>query len=226
MVDLYIVHGWTYTVKPWEKTLQLLKDNGINVKMLHVPGLTEKSDKVFSISDYVKWANKNIPDGAIVLGHSNGGRILLNLCAEKPEKLKYLILLDSAGIYEPTIKKKIVEKLAKFGKPLRKVKFIDKVFHKITGSTDYSRAPENMKKTLANMLESDKTLDFNKISTKTFILWGKKDTTTPPRQATAMYEKLPNSELKFYANWTHAPYISSPEELARVLTTLVKRIKG
>ncbi len=226
MADLYIIHGWTYTVKPWEKTLALLKENGVNVKMLHVPGLTEKSDKVFSIGDYVKWANKNIPDGAIALGHSNGGRILLNLCAKKPEKLKYLILLDSAGIYEPTIKKKIVEKLAKFGRPLRKIKLIDKVFHRITGSTDYSKAPENMKKTLANMLESDKTLDFDKITTKTFILWGKKDTTTPPRQATAMYEKLPNSELKFYANWTHAPYISSPEELARVLTTLVKRIKG
>ena len=82
-----------------------------------------------------------------------------------------------------------------------------------------------MKKTLANMLESDKNLDFRKVATKTFILWGKKDTVTPPRQATAMYEKLPNAELKFYANWTHAPYISSPEELARALTALAKRMQ-
>ena len=82
-----------------------------------------------------------------------------------------------------------------------------------------------MKKTLSNMLESDKHLDFSKVQTKTFILWGKKDTTTPPRQATEMYEKLPNAELKFYANWTHAPYISNPEELARALITLVERLK-
>ena len=203
----------------------MLRDNGISVKMLHVPGLTEKSDEVFTIEDYVEWADKNIPDGAIALGHSNGGRILLNLCAKNPEKLKYLILLDAAGIYEPSAKKKIVEKVAKIGKPLKKVPIIDKAFHKITGSTDYSRAPENMKQTLANMLASDKDLDFSKVQTKTFILWGKKDTTTPPRQATAMYEKLPNAELKFYANWTHAPYISSPDELARALTALIKRIK-
>ena len=225
MADLYIIHGWTYTVEPWKNTLAMLRDSGISVKMLHVPGLTEKSDEIFTIEDYVEWADKNIPDGAVALGHSNGGRILLNLCAKNPEKLKYLILLDAAGMYEPSARKKFVEKVAKIGKPLKKVAIIDKAFHKITGSTDYSRAPENMKQTLANMLASDKDLDFSKVQTKTFILWGKKDTTTPPRQATAMYEKLPNAELKFYANWTHAPYISSPDELARALTALIKRIK-
>ena len=225
MADLYIIHGWTYTIEPWKNTLAMLRDNDISVKMLRVPGLTEPSDKVYTIADYVKWAEKEIPDGAIALGHSNGGRILLNMCAKKPEKLKYLVLLDAAGIYEPTTKKKIVEKLAKIGKPLKKVPIIDKAFHKITGSTDYSRAPENMKITLANMLASDKDLDFSKVTTPTFILWGKKDTTTPPRQATMMYEKLPQAELKFYANWTHAPYISDPEGLARALTPLVKRIK-
>ncbi|MBQ2672847.1 alpha/beta hydrolase [Candidatus Saccharibacteria bacterium] len=226
MADLYIIHGWTYTVEPWKKTLALLRENGISVKMLHVPGLTEESNKEFTIYDYMKWADREIPDGAIALGHSNGGRILLNLCAAKPEKLKYLILLDAAGVYEPSAKKKAVEGLAKLGKPLKKIPLVDKIFHKVTGSTDYSKAPENMKKTLTNMLSSDKELDLSKVETKTFILWGKKDTTTPPRQATTMYEKLPNAELKFYANWTHAPYISNPDELARALTVLVKRLKA
>lgn len=224
-VDLYIIHGWTYTVEPWRTTIGILREAGVNVKMLLVPGLTESSKKEYEISDYVEWADSQIPDGAIALGHSNGGRILLNLCADNPEKLKYLILLDSAGLYEPSIRKQIVEKLAKLGKPLKRIPLVDKAFHRLTGSTDYSRAPENMKVTLANMLTSDKDLDFSKITTKTFILWGKKDTITPPRQATTIYEKLPNAELKFYANWTHAPYISDPEGLARALITLVSRIK-
>ena len=224
--DLYIIHGWTYTVEPWRSTLGILREAGLNIKMLHVPGLTDPSKKEYQIQDYVKWADAQIPDGALALGHSNGGRILLNLCAAKPDKLKYLILLDSAGIYEPSMRKRVVERVAKIGKPLKKIPVVDKAFHKFTGSTDYSRAPENMKVTLANMLASDKDLDFAKITTKTFILWGKKDTITPPRQATAMYEKLPNAELKFYAKWTHAPYISDPEGLARALITLINRIKG
>ena len=224
--DLYIIHGWTYTVEPWKHTLAILMNSGVNVKMLHVPGLTEPSNKEFTIEDYVKWADREIPNGAVALGHSNGGRILLNLCSQKPEKLKYLILLDAAGVYEPSARKRFVERMAKIGKPLKKIPIVDKAFHKITGSTDYSRAPENMKVTLANMLESDKNLDFSKVTTKTFILWGKKDTTTPPRQATTMYEKLPNAELKFYAKWTHAPYISNPDELARAIITFLTRIKN
>ena len=75
------------------------------------------------------------------------------------------------------------------------------------------------------MLASDKDLDFSKVTTRTMILWGKKDTTTPPEQATKIYEGLPNAELKFYTNWTHAPYISNPEELARALTVLLRRLK-
>ena len=223
--DLYIIHGWTYTVEPWKKTLEILKENDINVHMLKVPGLTEESKKVFTITDYMRWANQNIPDGAIALGHSNGGRILLNLCAKKPQKLKFLILLDSAGVYEPSMKKKIVGSLAKIGRPLKKIPFLNKVFHKITGTTDYSKAPENMKKTLTNMLESDKNLSLKNVTTRTYILWGKNDKITPPRQATKMYEELPNAELKFYANWNHAPYISNPNELARAIITLVSRIK-
>ena len=171
------------------------------------------------------FADHEIPTGAIALGHSNGGRILLNLCAKNPEKLKYLILLDSAGVYEASLKKKLVQRLAKIGKPLKKIALIDKVFHRLTGSTDYSKAPKNMKETLQNMLASDKELDISKVKTKTFILWGKKDTITQPRQATKLYEQLPDAELKFYANWTHAPYISNPEELARVLANLVERLK-
>lgn len=223
--DLYIVHGWTYTVEPWKTTLKIMRENGFKVEMLHVPGLTEESKQVFEISDYVKWANRMIPDHAIALGHSNGGRILLNLCAEKPGKLSNLILLDAAGIYEKSRKKQLVEKIAKMGRPLKKIPLVDKAFHKFTGTTDYSRAPENMKKTLVNMLESDRNLDLSKVTTRTYILWGKKDTTTPPRQATKMYESLPNADLKFYANWTHAPYISDPEGLARALMTLLRRLQ-
>ena len=125
--DLYIIHGWTYTVEPWNKTLALLAEAGLNVKMLHVPGLTEPSDKVFTMDDYVKWADAAIPDGAIALGHSNGGRILLNLCVRKPEKLKFLILLDSAGVYEPSARKEIVGKLAKIGRPLKKIPGVDMI---------------------------------------------------------------------------------------------------
>ncbi|MBQ6130230.1 alpha/beta hydrolase [Candidatus Saccharibacteria bacterium] len=214
---LYIIHGWTYTVEPWNKTLALLKKAGVTVKMLHVPGLTAKSDKIWTIHNYVAWADKNLPEDAIVLGHSNGGRILLNLCSKNPTKLAHLILLDSAGVYEPSKKRDFLKKLAKLGAPLKKVPLFAKVFHKLIGASDYDRAPENMKQTLANMLESDKKLVLSSVVTPTTILWGENDTITPPRQAEILNSKLPNSTLKIFPDWTHAPYISDPAGLAKAI---------
>lgn len=218
---LYIIHGWTYTVEPWRQTIALLEKAGVSVKMLHVPGLTESSGKVWDIDGYQKWADRQIPDEAVALGHSNGGRILLNLCSNRPDKLKHLILLDAAGVYEKSRKRDMLRKLAKIGAPLKKSKVLRKILHKAIGASDYSHAPENMKKTLANMLDSDKNLDFTKIQTPTTILWGKDDTVTPPRQAKVMHQKIASSKLRLFDGWTHAPYISDSAGLAKsILETL------
>ena len=223
-MTLYIIHGWTYTIEPWKKTVMLLRKNGVQVKMLNVPGLTAPSKKVWTIEEYADWADKNIPDGAIALGHSNGGRILLNLLSKKPDKLKYLILLDSAGIYEESAKRNLSKKVSKTFAPLKKMKVLRKVYHKLLGASDYDRAPENMKETLANMISSDKNLSLEKISTPTAILWGKQDNVTPPRQAEKLRAGLKNSKLTFYTNWSHAPYISDYQGLARALLKTLKSI--
>ncbi len=222
MKELYIIHGWTYDATRWNKTLELLDKKGVKVHFLNVPGLTAPSKKVWTIQDYIKWADENIPNGAVALGHSNGGRILLNLCSENPSKLEKLILLDAAGIYENTPKKVITKTIAKIGKPFKKIKLIDKAFHRLTGTTDYGKAPENMKRTLENMLASDKRLNISAVTTKTAILWGKKDNITPPRHANKMNELLPNSTLKFFENWPHSAYISYSEELADAIYTEIK----
>lgn len=211
---LYIIHGWTYTTAPWTQTIDLLEKRGINIEMLNVPGLTSPSKKVWTIEEYAKWADRNLSDGAIALGHSNGGRILLNLCAEKPEKLKQLILLDAAGVYEVSSKRDIVRSISKKFGFLKNIPGLTKIWHKLTGTTDYARAPENMKQTLANMLESDKNLDLTKVTTPTSIIWGAADTVTPPHQGEKMHSEIIGSNFDLHANWTHAPYLSHPKELA------------
>lgn len=214
---LYIIHGWTYTVSPWEKTIADLEKKGLKIEMLHVPGLTSPSKKVWTIEEYVKWADRHIPDGSVALGHSNGGRILLNLCSKNPAKLKHLILLDAAGVYENNSKRDLSRSISKRLGFLKKVPGLTKVWHKLTGATDYAKAPENMKRTLANMLDSDKNLDLSSVTTPTSILWGKEDTVTPPRQSEVMHAKIPGSTLELFPGWPHAPYISHPAELARAI---------
>ena len=78
MAKLYIIHGWTYKPEPWQEVIAELKKKKIDAELLRVPGLGTQSDQVFTMDDYVEWAATQIPKGSIALGHSNGGRILLN----------------------------------------------------------------------------------------------------------------------------------------------------
>lgn len=220
---LYIIHGWTYSVEPWNKTIKLLNDNyKIKVKMLHVPGLTDPSKKVWNIDEYVKWADSLLPEDAVVLGHSNGGRILLNLLSRQPARVSHLILLDAAGVYEPSKKRDILRAISQLFAPLKQIKVLRKLLHRIIGAGDYEKAPENMKKTLTNMLDSDRQLDISKVKVKTDILWGELDTITPPRHAQKMHQQIKKSRLKLFSNWTHAPYICDPEGLALAISEVME----
>lgn len=225
---LIIIHGWTYTIEPWTRTVDLLKAQGIEVEQLRVPGLTEPSDKVWTIEDYVEWLREKLTgqQDVAVLGHSNGGRIAMNYLTKYPNTFEQLILLNSAGIfYKPeamSLKRRVARVVAKVGKPLARLPLVRKVFYRIIGS-DYGRAPENMKKTLGNMLESDKHLDLSRVNVgKIDILWGKDDQTTPVGMGRMIHEGLTGSSLREFDDWRHAPYITHPEELAEAILEALK----
>ena len=223
MTKLYIIHGWTYKPEPWEEVIKELKTLGVDAELLRVPGLGTASTDVYTIEDYAKWAAKKIPKGALALGHSNGGRILLNMLNEQgSDYLRGLILLDSAGIYEESMKRDLMRKLSKALQPLKKSKLMRKVVYKVAGAHDYNDAPENMKKTLSNMLESDKILDIAKVETPTEIIWGSDDTITPLRQGKKMHELLKHSKLTIKEGWRHSHYLVSTRELAEEIAKKVR----
>ena len=223
MKKLYIVHGWTYKPEPWEEVIAALEKRGVKAELLRVPGLGTKSTKVFTIDDYVEWATENIPKGSIALGHSNGGRILLNMLTQKGDDyLSSLILLDSAGIYEASMKRDVMRKMSKAFAPLKKSKIARKLVHKVLRVHDYNDAPENMKKTMTNMLDSDKKLDISGIKTPTRIIWGTDDQMTPLRQGKKMHELLKNSKISIKEGWRHSHYLRSADELAEEIAKQYK----
>ena len=226
MAKLYIIHGWTYKPEPWQEVIAELKKKKIDAELLRVPGLGTQSDQVFTMDDYVEWAATQIPKGSIALGHSNGGRILLNMHRKKgSDYLSGLILFDAAGIYEPSLKNMIMRKMSKVFSPLKKSKLARKAVHKALRVHDYNDAPDNMKKTLTNMLDSDKELDISGITTKTMIIWGSDDRMTPPRQGRKMHELLRNSKLTIKEGWRHSHYLQSTKETADEIAIQYKELK-
>ena len=88
---------------------------------------------------------------------------------------------------------------------------------------DYHQAPENMKKTLQNVIDSDKRLAIKDNGVDTVLLWGQKDDATPPWMGEKMHKYLPGSQLKMFGGWGHAPYITHPYELANELTKEINK---
>lgn len=218
---LIIIHGWTYSIEPWTATVSVLRSSGVEVRQLRVPGLTSESDAVWDIDGYVEWLHAELEGekDIVVLGHSNGGRIAMNYLLKFPGAFHHLILLNSAGTYENeatvSLKRRVFRVLAKVFRVLRYIPLFRKVVYKIAGGGDYNRAPENMKKTLHNMLESDKDLAIKDIGTRTSVIWGENDTVTPLAQGKKIARLLPNSSIVTVKEWGHAPYITHPNELAQ-----------
>ncbi|MEM6997813.1 MAG: alpha/beta hydrolase [Patescibacteria group bacterium] len=229
-LKLFIVHGWAYEVDSWGVFLDELRKRSIEPIMLNVPGLTEPSDKVWDIDAYVDWLDSQIKGvkNVVVLGHSNGGRILLNYSIKHPQRLKKLILVNSAGAVvdeqRVSIKRTVLRIGAKVLRPLRRLPLLRRVLYRFVGASDYYKAPENMKQTLVNMLDSDAHLDLSQVMTHTAMIWGSDDTYTPLSHGRLMEREIPdNSGLYIMKGVRHAPYKTHPLELAAAVEEAMNR---
>lgn len=230
-MDLYIVHGWAYSIDKWSIVLQLLKENDITPHMLLVPGLTKKSNQSWTIEQYCNWLDGELAgiNNPVVLGHSNGGRIAMNYDITHPGRLKYLILLDSAGIRNSSkiiaVKLFVLKILAKLLKPAKKIPGFSRVVHRAIGAVDYHDSPDNMKQTLRNMIDSDKKLNLSKVSVNTSLIWGENDSQTPLKDANTILKSIQHPEgLTVIKDARHAPYDTHPKELVSEILKVINKV--
>ena len=225
MKRVIILHGWTYSLEKWQAFLDLLKKKGIEPVMLKVPGLTSENDRVWEIKDYVNWLKEIVnkeKDKVVLIGHSNGGRISMNFALKYPEKVSKLILIDSAGIYHnelPLALKRVIFKiLAKVGKKLTSFNILKSILYKLAGENDYKNASANMKQTMLNLLNSDKSLKPEAIQNPTLIFWGKEDKITPVSDGKTLNRLIKNSKLEIIENAKHSPQFTHPNQVAETIT--------
>ena len=225
MNKIRILHGWSYSIDKYEEINSLIKEKGLKTSILKVPGLTQelKKDGVWNIDNYVQWLKKILDkEGKVILiGHSNGGRISLNFAAKYPEKVEKLILIDSAGIYHNNLylklKRSFFAALAKIGKKITKSELLRNILYKLTGESDYKNASTNMRKTMVNLMKSDKLLDLAKINIPTLIIWGGDDKVLPLSDGEKMHQQIKNSKLEIIENARHSPQFTNPKKVAEII---------
>ena len=155
-----------------------------------------------------------------LIGHSNGGRIMLVLASEERDVVfRKLVFLDSAGIVPPkTAKKKLRGALFKAGKALLAPfpEALEK-YRQAHGSADYRAASPVMRQTLVKLVNRDLRDRMPKIPNPSLLIWGENDTDTPLWMGKIFEEKIPDAGLVTVPGAGHYAYLEKPRFVFRVL---------
>lgn len=215
-MGIVILHGWSTQTDKWDLFLKQLG----KAQLLNIPGLTEKIDRPWTLEDYTEWLKKKINKKAILIGHSNGGRIALAFSAKYPEKVEKLILISSAGIYHKDltlqIKRLLFKTAAKIGKKIVSSEGLRKLLYKLAGESDYKNANPVQQKTMVNLISTNLTPILSQIKVPTLIIWGRDDKTTPLSDGKLMHRLIKGSKLKI-VDARHSPQFTNAKEVAKII---------
>ncbi|MEY4747170.1 MAG: hypothetical protein RLZZ416_219 [Candidatus Parcubacteria bacterium] len=222
-MKLFILHGWTYQTATWDALLGELRKRGIEYEFLLLPGLTDGTNPVWNIDDYIDWLKSKIGNERVVLyGHSAGGRLSLAFALKYPTQVERLILEDSAGI-PPRGLRKLKRDFFRVFSPLNKIlmppEALRRAFYRLIRENDYGRATPEMRKTLANLVSIDLRNGLKNIRCPTLIIWGKGDKTTPLIDGQLMHEEIAGSRLQVIPDARHSPHITHPKEVAGLVAS-------
>ncbi len=150
---------------------------------------------VMTLEDYADGIEEIIENYAmnevVLVGHSFGGRVAMLLASRNNNKIKGIVLVDSAGLKPRFSIKKFCKKISYKFKKLLKMD-VSKC-----GSADYRKLSGDMRETFKNIVNFHLDYCLEDIKCSTLIIWGKRDKDTPPYMARRLQRRIYNSGLVF-----------------------------
>lgn len=234
---ILVLHGWGGCSDSWVRVMRILSKKGYTLLVPDLPGFgkTPPPYDPWSVADYMEFLNcfleevgkkeKDFAYPFFLLGHSFGGRISIKFCLKHPEKVKKLILLDSAGIKPEHewqgIKGFFIFFVAQIGNALFTPKIMMRFkdgfrnfFYKLIRNRDYAKADGIMKDTIRKVLYEDLLPELSQVGQETLIIWGDKDKMVPLKYGRRFQKEIKNSRLEIIRDAGHSPHLECPETLA------------
>lgn len=231
---ILFLHGWGDDGKTF-KTLadQIIEDNkGYKAVVIDLPGFgsTQAPEQAWSLNDYSNFIKAFLEKTEIkpnaIIGHSNGGAIAINGLANNLFNTNKLILIGSAGIRDKSIRKTIMviaSKPAKVIISLAPKSTQNKIKQKFYGAigSDYLVA-EHLKETFKNIVSYDVRHDANKIDIPTCLIYGEKDSSTPPSYGEIFKKIIKNSQLRVLPDAGHFIHQEQVYKVSAICTSFIK----
>lgn len=211
---IVFVHGWGSNLATFKDLSQQLSQH-YNVIALDLPGFgtTAPPPTAWGLDDYALFIHKfllkiNAADIYTLIGHSNGGAILIRAIAKDILKAEKLVLLSSAGIRnDQQLRKALLRYAAKVAKiaikPLPKSARLKlrKQAYKSIGSDLF--VAEHLQETFKKVVGADVLSDAATLILPALLVYGDKDTITPVKYGEKFAARIPNSKLEIIPGAGH-----------------------
>ena len=230
-----LLHGWLCSLETM-KPIQNMLQNDFMVYNVDIVGFG-KSDlpkEYIDSNGFGDFLNEFIRklkiENPILIGHSNGGRTILNYAGRGLGEVDKIILIDSAGIkpkrkisyYIKVYTFKILKNILKI---FPSVELFNNIRERVLGkfgSADYKNSPEVLRKTMSTIINEDQTENMKKIKAPTLLIWGENDKDTPIEDGKKMEKNIPNAALVILKNAGHFSYLDCYNECMEIIKHFLK----
>lgn len=224
------LHGWRLEGNVWLSLFNSLSLRRYSLYALDLPGFggSPTPPPTFQVGDYAAliaaFITKLNRGPVALVGHSFGGRIAIKLAATHPELISRLVLVNAAGLRQPSLSRTISEKIAKIVKPLFRLPGFARlrpIIYEILGAEDYVAIP-SLEPIFKNIVSEDLSIFLPQIKTPTLLIWGDTDQTTPVDWGRAMEKAIPNAHLVVLRPAGHFSFLDQPRAFAEELLNFLK----
>lgn len=215
--NIILLHGWGGSTESFAPVFKYLAQK-FRVISIDLPGFgqSQKPGEVWGTRDYAEFLKSFMDtlgiEKATLIGHSFGGRISIYFAAHQPDRIKKMVLVNSAGlikkrplsyhlkVYTYKVLKKVVTLLPFAGEEA--VNRLRGMF----GSADYRQAGP-MRKILVKIVNEDLKPLLKKIQAPTLLIWGEQDEITPVEFGRIMEREIDDAGLVVLKNAGHFSYL-------------------
>ncbi|MBM7649663.1 pimeloyl-ACP methyl ester carboxylesterase [Bacillus ectoiniformans] len=226
-MKLLFIHGAGGTKSKWRAIAQYMDTAGS--QMIDLPGHGENECNVItSVQDYAAYLDRTIQEDTVVIGHSMGGLIALELAARN-QKVKGVVL--AASFYELPVHEKMLQRLAsgEFPNSLFLASYSKETSEKLLEEErqELDKCPIEIAyadfKICDQYKEGKETIA--SLSIPVCAILGEEDRLLPPNAAEALQAVCPDLNLVRIPASGHYIMLEQPEMFAKELMDFVQHVQ-
>lgn len=208
---LLLIHGLGGSARWWSPLVPSLSAAGFRTLAPDLPGFGRSAGPALSIDASARALTRFLErldvERLSVCGHSMGGAIAARLAADLQDRVRRLVLIDSAGIPERSGR----HALEQLTRPWRwtSVRFLPALL------VDLGRAgPRSLWVGGRELRRYDVRPSLRRVAAPTLLIWGGRDRLTPAEHADIMADALGEARIEWVPEARHLAILTHPQQVA------------